>query len=568
MSTPFGGGRGVPTVKKWRLRNGEYIPRILNDDGELIEVTWAPQAGSQAAFLESTEIEVLFAGTRAGCGKTDALLMSFAMDVGRGWGPSLKGIIVRQTHPMLKEVIAKSKRWFPRLFPGAFYNEIKYRWEFPDGETLVFDHLLDVTDFRRYLGQEYTFIGFEELITWPNLEPYRMMFSCLRSSIPGIPLKMRSTTNPYGPSHNEIMERFHIAERKDGEILGPLIADDFDELGHKLPSRRCIFGHISENKLLMKVDPNYLDRLLAGAPSESLLKAWRDGDWNITAGGMFGDVWARHKDHILVQDFEVPDNWVITRAYDHGSSAPYCCLWFAKSNGENLTLPDGSVMATRRGDLFIVGELYGSSGHKNEGVNHPPHTIIKNIIEYELERGWRSPDAKHCRVRRGPADTGIWAETDGRPSIANEMEQSVIVRGQKFRGIIWEQADKIKGSRKQGWELMRQKLAACSPIEGYREFPGLFVCHIAKNWIRTVPWLQRDEKDMDDVPEHAEDHCAEATRFRLRYYEPSGSLTRRVGGNGSSPTPPDGGPSPRPPSPLNRPGYGPGTPPPGGARVA
>src|SRR5579864_8636920 len=175
------------TVHKWRLRNGEYVPVIINNEGEEQEVVWAPQKGSQAAFLESTETEVLFAGTRAGCGKTDALLMSFAMDVGCGWGPSLKGIIVRQSHPMLKEVIAKSKRWFPRLFPGAFYNEIKFRWEFPDGETLVFDHLMDETDFRRYLGQEYTFIGFEELITWPNLKPYGLMFSCLRSSIPGIP---------------------------------------------------------------------------------------------------------------------------------------------------------------------------------------------------------------------------------------------------------------------------------------------------------------------------------------------------------------------------------------------
>lgn len=536
----FNSARGIPTVHKWRLRNGEYVPVIINDAGELQEVVWAPQKGSQAAVLECTETEVLFAGTRAGCGKTDALLMSFAMDVGQGWGPSLKGIILRQTHPMLKEVIAKSKRWFPRLFPGAFYNEIKFRWEFPDGETLVFDHLMDEADFRRYLGHEYTFIGFEELITWPTLKPYTMMFSCLRSSVPGIPLKIRSTTNPYGPSHNEIMDRFKISERKDGAILGPLIDDERDERGFKLPARRAIFGHILENKLLMKVDPQYLDRLLAGAPSESLLKAWRDGDWNITSGGMFGDIWATHKDNILVDDFQVPENWTITRAYDHGSTKPFVCLWFAKSNGETLTFPNGETMLTRRGDLFIVGELYGSTGKADEGLNLDPHEIVKRIIKYEITHGWRTPDAKTCRVRRGPADTGIWAETDGRPSIANDMEQAVMIDGQRFKGIIWEQADKIKGSRKQGWEQMRKRLHATKPIDGYREFPGLFVCKCAANWIRTVPWLQRDEKDMDDVPENAEDHAAEATRFRLRYYEPPGSLTRSLN-SGQPPVPPGGG---------------------------
>jgi len=524
--------RGIPTVHRWKLRHGEYIPIIIDDDGQEVEVVWAPQKGSQAAFLESTETEVLFAGTRAGCGKTDALLMSFAMDVGKGWGPSLKGIILRQSHPMLKEVIAKSKRWFPRLWPKAFYNEIKYRWEFPDGETLVFDHLADQTDFRRYLGMEFTFIGFEELITWPDLTCYGLMFSCLRSSVPGIPRKIRSTTNPWGPSHNEIKDRFHISDRKSGEILGPLIDDARDEQGHKLPSRRAIFGHISENKILNKVDPHYLDRLLASAPSESVLKAWRDGDWDITAGGMFGDIWATHRDSILVPEFVVPANWHITRAYDHGSSKPYTCLWFAKSNGEDLALPDGKTMRTMRGDLFIVGELYGWSGHKDEGVNAPPVEIVRRIIQYEIDRGWRYQDPNGggwlSRIRRGPADTQIWAETDGRPSIANEMEKPVVVNGARFRGIIWEMADKAPGSRKQGWQLMRQKLAATLAPGGFREYPGLFVCMNCRHWIRTVPQLQRDEDDMDEVMEPSEDHCADATRYRLRYYEPPGNLTRRA----------------------------------------
>lgn len=522
------GLRGIPTVVKWRLRKGEYIPVIIDNDGQMVEVAWAPQVGSQAAFLESTETEVLFAGTRAGCGKTDALLMSYAMDVGKGWGPSLKGIILRQNHPMLKELIAKSKRWFPRLFPGAEYNEMAHSWKFPKGETLIFDHLLDATDFRRYLGHEYTFIGFEELITWTNLEPYRMMFSCLRSSVPGIPLKIRSTTNPYGPSHNEIMDRFRIIERKLGEILGPLIDDERDENGNKLPSRRAIFGHVNENKLLLKVQPNYLDLLLAGAPSESLIRAWRDGDWNITAGGMLGDIWATHKDHIIVPPFEVPANWIITRAYDHGSTDPFACLWFAKSNGEDLTFQNGTSMRTRRGDLFVVEELYGWNGHKNKGLNLGPHEIVKRIIQKELDRGWRKPDGTYCRVRRGPADTQIWAEQDGRPSIVNEMEQYVHVNGTKFRGIIWEQADKAPGSVKQGYQLLRERLAATKPIEGLREFPGLFVCSNCTQWIRTVPWLQRDEDDLDDILEGQEDHCADATRYRLRYHEPPDRLTRRV----------------------------------------
>ena len=500
--------RGVPTVVKWRLINGVYKPLIIDKDGNLAQVEWAAQEGSQAAFLDSTEFEILYSGTRGGCGKTDALLMSFAMDVGKGWGAALKGIIVRQQHPMLKELIAKSKRWFPTLFPGSEYNEMSHTWKFPEGETLQFDHLVDTNDFRRYLGMEFTFIGFEELVTWVDLEPYKMMFSCLRSAVPGIPLKIRSTTNPWGPAHNEIKERFRIAERMKGEILGTLITDEVDERNQKLPPRRAIFGHINENKLLLKVQPDYVTTMIPAGASDDLVRAWRDGDWSVTSGGMIGDIWAMCKDYILQPEFEVPSNWIITRAYDHGSSDPFVCLWFAKSNGEDLTFPDGKTMHTRKGDLFLVDELYGSDRtNKKKGLNLGAHEIVKRIIQKELDRGWRKQDGTYCRVRRGPADTQIWAEQDGRPSTVILMEQYVHVNGTKFRGIIWEQADKVPGSRKQGYQMLRERLFQTKPIEGLREFPGLFICKNCTHWIRTTPGLQRDPDDLDEILDGQEDHC-------------------------------------------------------------
>ena len=59
-------------------------------------VIWAPQPGSQVAFLASTPIiEVHYEGTRGG-GKTDCLIMSFCLEVGKGYGPACKGILFRQ----------------------------------------------------------------------------------------------------------------------------------------------------------------------------------------------------------------------------------------------------------------------------------------------------------------------------------------------------------------------------------------------------------------------------------------------------------------------------------------
>jgi hypothetical protein len=66
--------------------------------------------------------EVLYEGTR-GPGKTDALLMDFAQHVGKGLRREWRGILFRQTFPELSDVVNKSKKWFPRIWPKATFNE-------------------------------------------------------------------------------------------------------------------------------------------------------------------------------------------------------------------------------------------------------------------------------------------------------------------------------------------------------------------------------------------------------------------------------------------------------------
>ncbi len=110
------------------------------------KVIWAPLPGSQEAFLQCPLFEVLYHGSRGG-GKTDCLLMSYAQHVGRGHGPAWRGILFRQSHPQLADVIAKSQEWFPRIFPGAHFNMSRTEWKFPDGEMLLFRHIAQPADY-------------------------------------------------------------------------------------------------------------------------------------------------------------------------------------------------------------------------------------------------------------------------------------------------------------------------------------------------------------------------------------------------------------------------------------
>lgn len=503
-------------VRKWRLRGSEYVPIVLDADGDEIEAVWAPQAGSQVAFLNSPEIEVLYEGTR-GPGKTDALIMDFCQHVGIGYGSEWRGILFRHTFPELKDVIEKSKKWIKRIWPDAFYNEIKFFWEWPTGERLYFAVFDTPSDYTKYHGHSYTWIGWEELTLWKDDKCYKTMFATLRSTVKGIPLKVRSTCNPSGVGHNWVKIRWRLPLAP-GLIYGPVIDDARDiETGNLERPRRSIRGHIDENKLLLHVQPDYKKNIAEAARNPGEREAWLNGSWDIVAGGMFDDIWHTHRGVIIVPPFAVPPGWIIRRSYDHGSSKPFCVLWDAESDGTDLVMPDGSVRATVRGDIFLIKEWYGWRGIVNEGLQMLIPEIARGILEREIEWGWRSADGKTIRAKRGPADTSIFDNNNG-ICVADDFEKPVVVKGTRHRGIYWERADKGPGSREQGWEQLRKRLkSTMRPPGGIRETPGLFVSSECTHWLRTVPTLPRDEKKIDDVNSDAEDHAGDATRYRLRY---------------------------------------------------
>ena len=47
------------------------------------------------------------------------------------------------------------------------------------------------------------------------------------------------------------------------------------------------------------------------------------------------------------------------------------------------------------------------------------------------------------------------------------------------------------------------------------ESPGLWIFENCTDWIRTVPVLQRDQKNPDDVDTDSEDHAADESRYAL-----------------------------------------------------
>ena len=513
-------------------------------------IIWEPLRGSQTLAQSCPASIVVHHGTR-GPGKTDGQLMRFRRRVGQGYGRHWRGVIFDREYKNLDDLVAKSMRWFPEFGDGARFLSSKsdYRWVWPTGEELLFRAIKREQDYWGYHGQEFPFIGWNELTKYPNSNLFDMLMSCNRSSflpdshpliidgdvfnrtgeikfvsrrssrameykIPEIPLEVFITTNPYGVGHNWVKKRF-ITAAPMGKIVRRTI-NVFNPRTQKredvVKTQVHIFGSYRENKFLA---PEYIAELeMITDPNKR--KAWLAGSWDIVAGGMFDDLWDSQV-HV-VEPFDIPTGWRINRAFDWGSSKPFSVGWWAESDGSDVKCRDGQWRSTVRGDLFRIVEWYGWTGKPNQGLQMLGNDVAAGIVERELAMGL------HGRVRPGPADNSIWDTEDGN-SIAASMGRSVKVNGNTYKGVQWVRSNKTAGSRKHGWEKCRERFKNSlpqyvvgpdkKPIRVPRERPGVFVFSTCPQFIDLVPSLPRDEDDMDDVDTDAEDHIGDEFRYEV-----------------------------------------------------
>jgi len=491
-------------------------------DKEDIDVVWKPLDGSQVLAISCPCNHILYEGTR-GPGKTDAQLMFFRRFVGLGYGQFWKGVIFDREYKNLDDLVSKSKRWYRQFGDGAkFISSTSHlKWVWPTGEELWFRVMKTEQDYWNYHGHEFPFIGWNELTKQPNSNLYDMAMSLNRTSflpelhspknpktgereiLPEIPLVVFSTTNPYGVGHNWVKQRF-IDPAGPGQIV-KITRDVFNpRIGERESITKTqvrLFGSYKENVYL---SPEYILEL-ESITDPNKRRAWLWGDWDITSGGMFDDVWSSQFN--IVDPFPIPPEWRIFRSFDWGSSKPFSVGWWAESNGDDVLLPNGQWKSTVRGDLYRIAEWYGWNGVPNTGLRMLATQISKGIIERELKMGY------YGRVQPGPADNSI-NDVENGVCIAQDMARKVTINGKVYKGVKFTRSNKSPGSRKNGWEKMRVAIFNAQPDGGPRENPGIFAFRNCQDgFIRTVPTLPRDVKDPDDVDTDAEDHVADEVRY-------------------------------------------------------
>ena len=434
----------------------------------MANVIWTPQP-RQAALMARFEDEALYGGA-AGGGKSDCALAEALRQVEI---PHYRGLILRT------ELMDRSTEIYRRAYKKAKFNESKHVWTFPSGAKIFFGSMQYTKDRTNYQGKRYDFIDFDELtqFLW---EEYSYLFSRNRPNGPGTRCYIRAQANPGGVGHGWVKERFITAAQPMQTIWEQFkvrFPDGHEETRWK--SRIFVPSSVFDNKILLANNPDYLTSL-ASMPEQER-KALLYGDWDTFAGQVFTE-WRNDSDHYtdrinthVISPFKVPQDWAIWCGLDWGYSRPFSVGWYA-------------VDRDRR--LYRIREYYGCTGTPNTGVKMEPSEVAREIRRIEAE----DPNLKDRRINR-VGDPAIWG-SDGTESIGALMER---------QRVYFERGDH---ARIDGKMQVHHRLAFDE--EG---IPMLYVFNTCKHFIRTVPNLVYDEKNVEDINTEGEDHIYDELRY-------------------------------------------------------
>lgn len=209
------------------------------------------------------------------------------------------------------------------------------------------------------------------------------------------------------------------------------------------------------------VDASY-EATLADLPP-MLRKAYREGSWDLWPGQYFPE-WRRERHVAEWRDFD-PKDYRVYCGIDWGYVRPGCCLWVAV-NGD--------------GRAYVFDEFM----FKN---------TVGTDVASEIRRRSREWGVKPHYV----ADNQMWGGQDQ----TGETLAETFIR----MGVPVVQANK---DRINGWQRVRAWLRDAPDGQ-----PWLQVHPRCAYLVRTLPQMQQDARDPEDVDSDLDDHAADALRY-------------------------------------------------------
>ena len=433
----------------------------IGDDKKMHVIEFRPNR-KQLRFLMAKAKYVGFGGARGGGKSWSIRVKAFLLAMRY---PGIKILIVRRTLVELRNNhIDPLKQMLRGL---ARYNQTERKFVFPNGSTISFEYYDSENDSLKYQGVEHDVIFIDEATQF--MENWlKIIASCCRG-VNGFPKRIYYTCNPGGPAHAYIKRLF--------------IDRDFREY-EKPEDYVFIQSLVTDNKALMDTNPEYISFLQNLPPK--LKKGWLYGDWNFADGMYFEefrdieDGYDTHQWTHVINPFPPKRHWPIYRSFDWGYAKPFSCGWW--------TVDDDGV-------IYRIDEMYGVqySGKDpipDTGVKWFPDKVFSEIQKHEQEH----PYLKGRKIT-GVADPAIW-DAEGGISYAETAAKY---------GIFFQQGD---NERIPGWMQMHYRMAFDE-----NGFARMYIFNTCRNWIRTIPTLEYDPHNSEDLLTTGEDHAADETRY-------------------------------------------------------
>lgn len=440
----------------------------------------------QSLAFDSRATEIMYGGA-AGAGKSH--LMRVCAIAWCVMIPGLKVGLFRRLFPdLVSNHLEGPGSFYALLAPWIASGHVTITTKqicFWNGSIINLHHCQYEKDVIKYQGAEFHVILFDELTHFTEYQ-YRYIRGRLRASsgliipdhLKGRFPRIVAGSNPGGVGHVWVKEMFvdqgemviKRTNREDGGML-----------------RQFIPGRLSDNKALTDSDPEYVNRL-AGLGDAVLVRALMDGDWDVAAGAMFGEVWRKHL-HICAP-FAIPIDWDIWMGADDGYDSPAAVYWLTQ-NPEIET-------------YYAIAELYQAKmlpAIMAEKIKAISRNIPRRISPSRTEPHGPEP-IKGLLDSAAFADTG----TGGIPR-GNQLVQA---------GIKFAPVEKWPESRRHRAQQMHKVLAP-NPKDP-RGLPGLIFFDTCTQAAKTIPALQRDKNDPEKVSkEGGNDHGFDGITYGLQY---------------------------------------------------
>lgn len=412
----------------------------------------------QESFINSEAFETLFGGAAGGGKSYGQLVDGFLYALQY---PKSKQIIFRRTFADLeKSLIRVSLELYPREV--ASYNTSKHTWRFKNGSIIDFGYIDNEKDVYQYQSAEYDVIRFDELTHFTEYM-YVYMISRCRGANP-YPKHIKSSTNPGGVGHGWVKERFINIGQPNTIHECQLTPEN-----KKKSTRIFIPSLVQDNIFLLQSDPDYIDRL-DNLP-EKERKALKYGDWDIFDGQFFTEF---RRDIHVVEPFEIPKDWRIFRTRDYGLDM-CATYWIAMDWNMNA---------------YVIKELYESNLIVSDAAKK-----INDMTNEKISCDYAPPDLWNRNKDTGKSTADIFAENK-------------------------QYLTKADNNRITGWLAVHEWLKVITDEQGQLT-SKLKIFSNCTNLIRTLPELQHDEKNPNDVSTepHELTHAPDAIRYFCIMYQ-------------------------------------------------